>query len=291
MMHQRHRKTKLSDTRHGLVAGVIVLGVAVFLAVGGWLVYWHSHQPHPSAISATGSAAAPHQPTKSHPWIFAYAHFDQVIGSPNLVAKLRRQHITMYEVLTISQAPSKLLPVIPTLDFHSEAAMEHALAHPIPSYFKAVIYDNERYANTPANEQADPVTYTNKAIALAHAHHLQIICDYIEGDRVKGGYTPACDIIGLNTVQQSERSATTYASKVAAIIRAVHRADPTVPIIAGLSSNPARSPVTASELIDDIHSTQSEVSGYWLNVPAPGVGCPDCNEPDPSVAIQMLQGM
>ena len=226
-----------------------------------------------------------------HPWIFAYAHFGQVIGSPNVVAKLQQQHVTMYEVLTLFQAPSKLLPVIPTLDFHNEAEMEQVLAHPIPSYFKAVIYDNERYANTPADEQADPITYTNKAITLAHAHHLQIICDYIEPSRIKGGYTPACDIIGLNTVQQSERSPATYASKVAKIVQAVHQANPAVPISAGLSSNPAGSPVTATELIDDIISTQSEVGGYWLNVSAPGVGCPDCNEPDPSVAIQTLQGM
>jgi hypothetical protein len=160
MMHrQRNGKSKLNATGYNLVVEVIILGVAVILVVGSWLVYIHSHQRHPSTISSTRSAAAPYQSTTSHPWIFAYAHFDQVIGSPNVLAKLQQQDVTMYEVLTISQAPSKLLPVIPTLDFHSEGYMERVLAHPIPPYFKAVIYDNERYANTPTNEQTDPVTY------------------------------------------------------------------------------------------------------------------------------------
>ncbi len=225
----------------------------------------------------------------SHVWIFAYSHFAQVVGAPGVASKL--SNTRMYEVLNLKQKPSTLLSVVPTLDFHSYQDMQQTLTKGIPSYIKAVIYDNERYKNTPAIEQKNPVLYTNKAIALAHKYSLQIICDYIEPDRYKGGYTPACDVIGLNTVQQSERSSTLYLKAVSKIVSKIRKVNKTSPISAGLSTNPRGSAVTASQLDQDIKATQTLVSGYWLNVPAPGVGCPSCNLPQPKIAIQTLLGL
>ncbi|MHB8443355.1 MAG: hypothetical protein ACYDAS_03225 [Patescibacteria group bacterium] len=227
--------------------------------------------------------------TTSSPWIFAYSHFNQVIGAPGVVQKLRG--VEMYEVLSLTQKPTTLMPVIPTLDFHSYSSMLNTINKGIPSYIKAVIYDNERYSNTPLVEQQNPVLYTNKAISLAHSHNLKIICDYIQSDRYKGGYTPGCDVIGLNTVQQSEKSSTQYYNVVAKIVKSIRSTNKDVPITAGLSSNPRGTAVTAQELDADIAVTKNLVGGYWLNVPAPGLGCPQCHLPQPQIAISMLQNL
>ena len=243
-------------------------------------------------IQKSGNAGSvPTQQASTAPqiWVFAYSHFDQVFGAPGVPQKLAGD--TIYEVVTETQTPSTLMPVIPTLDFHSYADMQTALQGPIPSDIKAVLYDNERYANTPLIEQQNPVTYTNKAIALAHAHGLKIICDYIQPSRYPGGYTPNCDVIGLNTVQQSERTSTIYASKVQKIMTAIRLANPNVPVVSGLSSNPVGTPVTSAELTASIDATRGLVQGYWLNVPAPGVGCPLCNLPQPQIAIGALLAM
>jgi hypothetical protein len=219
-------------------------------------------------------------------WVLAASHFAEVVGAPGVLPKFRGT--TVYEVISLRERPSTLVPVVPTLDFHSYALMAATLAHPIPSYIRAVIYDNERYPNTPAVEQANPVKYTNLAIALAHAHHLRILCDYIEPDRTLGGYVPACDVVGLNTVQQSERNPALYRAKVARLVEIIHRARPGVPVIAGLSSNPAGPPVTATALTKALTAVSSLVAGFWLNVPAPGVGCPACGKPAPGILAAAL---
>ncbi|PSR34994.1 MAG: hypothetical protein C7B46_02185 [Sulfobacillus benefaciens] len=123
---------------------------------------------------------------------------------------------------------------------------------------------------------------------FADAHRMTSICDDILPSRGSGGVVPGCTIIGLNTVQQSERSVALYTEKVSVLVRRIHAVRPQAAIVAGLSTNPAGGPVTAQELARDILATRQLVSGYWLNVPAPGIGCPSCREPDPQIAVQMF---
>lgn len=47
--------------------------------------------------------------------------------------------------------------------------------------------------------------------------------------------------------------------------------------------------VTASELAADIGATHDLVQGCWLNVPAPGVGCPACGPPDLGLMASALE--
>jgi len=55
-----------------------------------------------------------------------------------------------------------------------------------------------------------------------------------------------------------------------------------------LSANPRGAPVTAAELAADMRATVGLVNGFWLNVPAPGVGCPACHKPNPALMAQAL---
>lgn len=229
-------------------------------------------------------------------WLLAAAHFAQVVTVP-AVRQLFDTGL-VYEPISARQAPSTLVPVIPTMDFHSEALLAATVtARTFPRDIRAVIYDNERFPNTPRVEQERIVQYTAKAAAVATAHHLQSICDFIQPDRLPVAQrhpvneVPACSIIGLNTVQQSERNPTTYRRVVSQEVAVIRVVRPHALIIAGLSANPRGTSVTARELTMDMEAVAPMVNGFWLNVPAPGVGCPQCHQPDPQVMARALAAL
>lgn len=229
-------------------------------------------------------------------WVLASAQFAAVVGDP-AVARLVGGG-SVFEPVSARQEPSRLVPVVPTLVVHSEAVLAQTVASgAVPGDIGAVLYDNERTAQTPADEQANPLAYDTLVAATAAAHHWTSICDLVEPvrlappDRNATHEVPPCSIVGLNTVQQSERDPAAYAALVARAVALVHQVAPGRPVLAGLSANPAGGPVTAAELTDDILATHSEVAGYWLNVPAPGPGCPRCGPPDPSLMADALAAL
>jgi hypothetical protein len=64
----------------------------------------------------------------------------------------------------------------PTVTFASYAAMQKAFAsHTIPASVKAVVYDNESWSFTPAQEQRQPELYDRLAAELVHKHPLIFI--------------------------------------------------------------------------------------------------------------------
>jgi len=226
-------------------------------------------------------------------WLLAESHFDQVVSVPAVRALFDRG--VTYEPITPRQHPSTLVPVIPTADFHSEQLLATSVNdNTLAPGVRAIIYDNERFANTPLVEQQHIRHYTDLAASVAAKHGLQSICDFIQPDRLPPGTrtpaneVPPCSIVGLNTVQQSERSPSRYKAVVAKEVAIIRKVNPKVPIIAGLSSNPRGAPVSASELTADMKATAGLVNGYWLNVPAPGVGCPQCHAPNPAVMATAL---
>jgi hypothetical protein len=242
-------------------------------------------------LAVAAHAGAADQPSRY--WIFAAAHLAQVAANPEADALLRAG--ALFEPLSPRQEPYRALSVIPTAVFHSYAALVQAVKdHTLPADTRAILYDNERFANTPKREQAEPSKFAALVAALAKAHGWVSICDFIPADRLPptaraaANEVPGCDVIGLNTVQQSERVPAVYAAKVSSELRVIRTLRPQVPVLAGLSSNPAGSAVTSAELAADMRATWKEVSGYWLNVPAPGVGCPHCRPPQPEIMAQAL---
>lgn len=227
-------------------------------------------------------------------WILAASQFAAVVGQPGVTRLMGGG--TIYEPVSARQTPSKLLPVTPTLVVHSEILLSQLVAqHQLSPDIQAVLYDNERFADTPVAEQSDPLSYDQKVTGLAAANHWVTICDLIEPDRLPIGMrdpaqeVPPCTIIGLNTVQQSERQPAQYTALVTQDVNIIHKIRPTATVLAGLSANPRGGPVTASELTADIRATHDLVQGYWLNVPAPGIGCPACGLPDPNLMASALK--
>jgi hypothetical protein len=286
-----------------LVVAVVVL-VAAGAVVGGVLVLRPAHHrrtrgavsPTTAPATSTGQSPVRTQAADRTIWLLAESHFDQVVSVPAVRALFARG--VVYEPITPRQHPSTLVAVIPTADFHSEELMAAAITDgDLAPGVRAVIYDNERFANTPLVEQDNPEHYTALAAAVAREAGLQSICDFIQPDRLPPGQrtpaneVPSCSIIGLNTVQQSERSPARYRAVVAREVAIIREVNPTVPIIAGLSSNPRGAPVSAAELTADMEATADLVDGYWLNVPAPGVGCPACHEPDPALMASALAAL
>jgi len=282
--------------RGWLVGGaiVVVAGVGAGLLLANRAGQHHRVLPTPPAPSGAGVPVS--APAGQTLWLLAEAHFDQVVSVPAVRALFERGAV--YEPITPRQRPSTLVPVIPTADFHSEALLTAAVVdHELAPGVRAVIYDNERFANTPAIEQADIELYTQRAASVAAAAGLQSICDFIQPDRLPPAErtatyeVPDCSIVGLNTVQQSERSVVAYDAVVAREVAVIRSVRPSVPVIAGLSANPRGAPVTAAELAADMESTARLVNGYWLNVPAPGVGCPACHAPDPGLMAAALAAL
>lgn len=280
-----------------VVAGLLAIVVAAVVAVVAVRGAKHHHRAQHLATPSQAGGQPIAAPTGGRTiWLLAEAHFDQVVSVATVRALFVRG--VVYEPITPRQHPSTLVPVIPTADFHAESQLAQAIAdHELAPGVRAVIYDNERFANTPTVEQQNIALYTERAAAVARAAGLQSICDFIEPDRLPPGErtaqneVPPCSIVGLNTVQQSERSAARYRAVVARDVAVIRSVDPSVPIIAGLSSNPRGTPVTATELTADMEATAGLVNGYWLNVPAPGVGCPACHLPDPALMAQALAAL
>lgn len=169
-----------------------------------------------------------------------------------------------------------------------------ASSNSIPVGIRGVVYDNQRSPLTPAVQQANPMHYDSEVAQVASAHGLFSMCDFIEpsrlprSNRAAAYEVPPCSMVGLNAVQQSERSAFAYAKVVKRDAQIVHSVFPGRPVIAGISSNPRGPKVTSSELQQAISAVANEVQGYWLNVPEPSVSCPRCNVPDPTPLAQAL---
>lgn len=253
-------------------------------------------QSPPASVSPTKVSTVPAMAGGPRIWLLAAAQFTPVVSDQAVRALLSGS--TVLEPVGPREEPSGLLPVVPTLVVHSEAALAgEVAAKQVPASIRAVLYDNERFPDTPPDEQADPMHYDELVAQIAKEHGWISVCDFVQPDRlprpdrVPKDEVPPCDIVGLNTVQQSERDPKAYAALVGRIAGAVRSVAPTRPLIAGLSSNPSGPPVSSAELARDIEAVWSYVSGFWLNVPSPGVGCPHCHEPDPALMAAALSSV
>lgn len=268
------------------LALALPIGASACGAVGGASV------ARAVAPAATGTP----QPLPDHTrlWILAASHFAQVTANPAVQSLFRRG--TVFEPIGPRQSPATALAVMPTEVFHSYRTLLQAIQqHTIAPNVRAILYDNERYPNTPKIEQANPLHYDRLVAALAQQHHWLSICDVVQPDRLSprlrtpAHEVPPCSIVGLNTVQQSERQAPLYAKLVRHWVAVIHAVRPHAPVVAGISANPAGAPVTAAMLSQAMWAVYPWVNGFWLNVPAPGVGCPHCRDPKPSTLASALQ--
>jgi hypothetical protein len=210
--------------------------------------------------------------------------------------------------LFVLEPPGKASPVGETVaDFKSYAAFSQAIAaRTISPAAHWVMYDNEKWAQTPIAEQQHPMSYERLFAALAHNHDYRVILapaqDLVFGLanpdvsasaawqrylalRLAAISAPLADIYEIQA-QADElvqyRSAAVYPSFVQAAAAQARAANPHIVIIAGLSTQRVRN---AAELGQDFSATRSTVAGYWLNIPGSA-------QPGPTaIAQQFLDGL
>ena len=191
--------------------------------------------------------------------------------------------------------------------FTSYEALNFALTHGRTSpRIKAVLYDNENWSLTPKYEQQNLAKYEALAEEAAHARGLMLIStpavDLVSELDPGPGTTFSkylqlgiaatsarySDVIDLQA-QGSQLDPPKYIQFVAAATAQARTANPNVVVLAGLSTNPRGAPIPLSNLVQIVDQTRSTLDGYWLNIPVPGPSCPYCDQPQPGLAVQLLE--
>jgi hypothetical protein len=148
-----------------------------------------------------------------------------------------------------------------------------------------VVYDNEAWSQTPSAEQADPITYAQRFAELAHQHGYAFMntpAEDLMQARFPGqnkylkfldyGYAaavaPNCEYYEIQSQQvemDTSGNATNpsfdwFTKQVAAQARG---ANPKVVVLAGLV---AKAGYSSTDIVNAVHATSDDVSGYWLNI-------------------------
>jgi hypothetical protein len=264
-------------------------------------------RPAPAASSRPWPAAGP-PPGGRVIWMLTRAALAELIADPDIRGGLDGSSV--YEIVRPGQEPLAGFDAAVTVTFPSLAALSHAVtAGRLPADTRAVLYDPEAWSFTPAAEQRDPVQAARRAADLARAHGLQLIVApalNLTAVLARGSAAPrwrqfldlqlaartakVADIIELQA-QSLERDPGTYATFVREAAAQARAANPSVTVLAGLSTNPPGAVVASDQLVDAIRASRSSVDGYWLNVPGPGPRCPTCNQKRPDVGIEALRAV
>ena len=213
--------------------------------------------------------------------------------------------------------PDSLVPLATKVQsFASFAAMQAAIqGSTIEPGVKYVLYDNEDWSFTPDNEQVAPFTYAAQALALAHAHGLQMIFTpaanlsrvlspgYSTSNQLGSGKGKFSGYLNLNMAgqgasvsdiveiqgQQAE-SQPGFTSFVQQAVAQARAAAPGHPVLLGISTAvPGAGAVSPATLAGVVAATKSLVDGYWLNVPGTSPQCPDCGQVDAGPAVSFLE--
>jgi hypothetical protein len=239
-------------------------------------------------------------------WLLTRLALSQVTADPAVRSALAREQV--YEILQPGQQPLAGVPASLVVTFASVAEMAAAVSgHRLPAGTRAVMYDPEAWAFTPVREQRAPAQAAADAARLAHAHGLRLIVapalnlvtvqpTASHGPRwqqfldlhLAADMAKVADVIDLQA-QSLERSAATYAEFVRQAAAQARASNPTVTVLAGLSTNPPGPVVSTRQLEAAVSGTRHLVDGYWLNIPGRGPRCPTCNPPRPDIGIQLLQ--
>jgi len=175
-------------------------------------------------------------------------------------------------------------------DFRSYAEFKKMIRQgTIAPGIRWVMYDNEQWSLTPADEQADPVRYEQLFARLAHRQGYKVILapaqDLVPGfdkNSFRGGKAVWPSYLSMGLAAASARAADiyeiqaqpyemsvyrsqhAYADFVAAAAAQARAANPGIVIYAGLSTQRVSS---AAQLLQDYEATRNLVDGYWLNIP------------------------
>ena len=227
-------------------------------------------------------------------WIMGSRVFDDMVS--NAQSKDALINDTIYVIysgnISLSSASSNL-HIVKTAYFTSEASLNRAVMdNTLPVGTQALLYDNENWAETPANEKVNPVFYYKQAFALARSHNLLMIATP-GNDSIDQQIAPYANVVDIQA-QESQASVSEYDNKVLPIANAIKKANPSAIILSGLSTNPHAGVPTPNQLVDDARSVYGNVQGFWLNIPNKPANCTlkdtggRCAGPQPQIGQQFL---
>jgi hypothetical protein len=232
----------------------------------------------------------------------------QMLSERSVAAKLDRTRID--ELLQPGQQPLSGVEATPVASFSSVATLRSALGGGgLPPGTRAILYDPEVWAYTPAAEQRDPVQAATQAAGLARPRGLQIIVapamnlttvldpgssaprwQTFLDLRIIGSMARVAGTVELQA-QSLERDPVAYAAFVHEAAAQARVANPKVTVLAGLSTNPPGTAVDSQQLAAAIQASRGDVDGYWLNIPGSGPRCPTCNAGQPELAAEVLSSI
>ena len=195
-----------------------------------------------------------------------------------------------------------------------------ALNRPSNAGLRTLLVDLEHWSGTPLSDQENPEAVTRECHELAHqdGRHISVIAvpaidlmsvidPEFDGTQyqaaihydLEGKLATASDGVDVqleNLEDKPEQFEQTLQTIVHQIREARTKANlsPDVPIYVGLSTAVVNrripTDVLASMLKEDVSRTRDLVSGYWMAIPPKNL-CPGCGDPNPEVAVKLLQSL
>jgi len=240
---------------------------------------------------------------KPDSWIVSYTAIEEMekLGPSEKQTTLRmdgaRTFVTGGDPRAVGFARS-----VPTAAFTSFATFEKEVGS--LENVKAALYDCEAWTLTPPDEQADPAGYMRKFCQLAHEHHLLCIttpgrdlAEHQPGSDLDEKYLAMklpesaaryADYFEIQS-QHDEVDAQAFAGFVAKAAAQARRANPSVRVLAGLSTAHGKDNVAADQMLRAADAVARTIVGFWLNIPRKGEACPGCPaEPHPEIAVRFL---
>jgi len=165
-----------------------------------------------------------------------------------------------------------------------------AAAGAIPTYVKAVLYDNEDWAQTPLNERRQPGLFMKMFCQLAHQHGwlcatapARDICSVAYPDfhgslsdcfitnNLAGQAAKYANYTELQSQVLELQGTMVYAKFVSTTAAQAKAANPAIVILGGLSPTPYGMPVSAVTLNEDARAVfPSSVRGFYMTITSGG---------------------
>jgi type II secretory pathway pseudopilin PulG len=304
-----------------LIEGVIILGVVGLISFAGWYAYQQHTKSIASNSVAANSASAARQPY----WLINDGELNNVVKAGLSQTELNYYFNTPKTLLIItgSKLDKQLTNAQWVQPFTTLASIQAAFANnTINPRVKYILYDNEGWTLTPKSEQVAAVSYASQVETLVHQHNMTMIftpatnlADIIGGVHDSNKYNEfislnlagqsakVADIVDIQAQQAEGTTPNEFQSFVPAVLTQAKQASSTHLVFIGIGTQncgatcPTGSrTVTGANILADYRSINPtkqgyRPDGYWFNIPGPGTKCVNCGTPDPTAAVDFLNGL
>jgi hypothetical protein len=200
---------------------------------------------------------------------------------------------------------------IPTASFTSETLLARAVKqHGLAFGTRAIVFDDEHSTRTPRGQQLNAALYYQRAAKVAHEHSLLLIAapspnlilarapkasakaQYAGflGRRIAAGAAHYADVFEIQA-QGLEGQQSSYASFVQSVAFQASEVNPSVELLAGISTDPPGRKRPLGVLLGAVGGSGPAVSGYALSDPVGNHGCAACVGSNDRAAVGLLRGL